>query len=172
MLVSVARVRATVPTDLDDASLVELIQEAEAEVVARCGPHGDGESAITEAYNVSGAPNVFLRRQPVSVTLVTSTALGGSITSTVEASSYQLIAAESRLLAVGGSWGSGSLSVTYIPADDRPLRRRIITELVRLTLNQTALAGESVAGEYSYSAPASFEAKRAALFRQLTPMEL
>lgn len=171
-LVSVSRVRSTVPTDLDDASLLELIQEAEAEVIARCGPHGDGTTAITETYVGRGGRDLFLRRKPVSVTSITATTLGGGTPIAIETSSYQLWSAESRIAYLGSSWGTDLLTVVYVPADDRPLRRRVITELVRLTLNQTALQSESVGGEYSYSAPASFEAKRAALFRQLTPMEL
>jgi hypothetical protein len=171
-LVTVADVRRTVQTDIDDADLQDLISDEEAEVVRRFGAHGDGTSSVTETYPGDNQINLYLRRPAVSVSQITVADKGGGTPATLSASSYQLWGSQGRIEYLAGSWGDRIVNVTYVPIDDRSRRRRVIVELVRLALEQTAMKAESVAGEYSYTAPESWEAARASLYRRLSYMEV
>lgn len=165
-LVTVADVRRKVQTDLDDTDLLDIITDEENEVIRRCGAHGDGVTAVTEVYDGRERVNLFLRRPAVSVSSVTTAAKGGGTASAVSATSYQVWDNEGRIEHLGGSWGSGIVTVTYVPVDDQARRRQVIVELVRLAVEQTAMKSESVGGEYSYQAP-DWEQQRARLYRRL-----
>jgi hypothetical protein len=97
---------------------------------------------------------------------VTKERLGGSAT-TLTVTQYHVKTDQGRLIRLpeGTYWGC-AIAVTYVPADDRPLREQVLIDLVRLTLERTAMQGESVAGEYSYTA-ADWEAQRRTLYRKL-----
>jgi len=56
----------------------------------------------------------------------------------------------------GSDWGSVCV-VTYKPVDDRFRRVPVIVDLLRLTLERTAMQSENIAGEYSYSAPKDWD---------------
>jgi subtilisin family serine protease len=167
-LLSVAELRRTVQSDLDDAQLADLITEEEAELVRRFGAHGDGSATVSEVHRGGGC-DLFLKRATITVTSVTeATSLGGTGTALI-ASSYYAWPGQGRLtrLPEGTAWAR-QVTVVYVPADDRSLRKAVITELVRLRLEQTALQAESVAGEYSYTAPPDWEAVRRRAYRRLT----
>lgn len=156
-LVTPNDVRIRVQTSKSDADLQDLINDEEAEVFRRYGPHADGELSVTETHE-GGARSIFLHRPIVSVTSVTDN--GTSTTG------YTVYASQGRVLAGSdGRWG-GPVVVTYVPQDDRARRRSVIIELVRLALEQTAMRSESVAGEYSYQAP-DWEVARAKLYRRI-----
>jgi hypothetical protein len=165
-LVTVARIRAHVQTDLDDTTLQTIIDDEEAEMVRRCGAHGDGVTAVTETIAGTTGGALFLSRPFVSITSITANG------STVPASYYTAYAGQGQLVLLSGSasWVA-PVVVTYVPIDDRARRRMVIVELVRVALEQTSMKSESVGGEYSYSAP-DWEAKRAALYRRLLPPSL
>ena len=59
------------------------------------------------------------------------------------------------------------VTVAYVPRDDREKRKSVIIELVRIELERTTMRQESVAGEYSYTAPMNWEAERQKLMRRL-----
>ena len=164
-LVTVARARAHIQTDLDDTTLQTIIDDEESELVRRCGAHGDGVTAVTETIAGTNGGALFLSRPFVSITSITANG------STIPATYYTAYAGQGQLaLLSDGAW-SAPVVVTYVPADDRARRRMVIVELVRVALEQTAMKSESVGGEYSYSAP-DWEAKRAALYRRLLPPSL
>jgi hypothetical protein len=154
-LLTIAEIRALIRTDLDDTQLTSIAAREEAMLVSRLGPHGDGVSAVTATATAAGG-DLFLYRPVVSITSV-----GGTVWASL--STLTLYPAQGRI--AGGRW-DGAVAVVYIPADDREERRAALIDLIRLTLERTAMKGESVAGEYSYSAP-DWEAERRAIYRRL-----
>jgi hypothetical protein len=168
-LVTVADVRRKVQTDLDDTDLADIITDEENEVVRRFGATGDGVATVTEVYDGGSTTNLFLRRPAVSVSGITTADKGGGTALAVATTAYQVWGNEGRIEHLGGGWGAGIVTVTYVPIDDQARRRAVIVELVRLALEQTAMKSESVGGEYSYQAP-DWETARAALYRRLSYM--
>lgn len=163
-LLPVAQLRAVVQSALTDAELEAVIDDEEAELVRRLGPHGDGATTVVERVTASGDV-LFVSRPVASVTSITSS--GTAVSSAL----YTTALGGGQILHTGAGWPTGALLVTYVPADDQPRRRRVLIELVRLALEQTAFQGESVAGEHSYTAP-NWEERRASLYRRLTYMSL
>jgi hypothetical protein len=168
-ILTAAQLRAAVNSALTDTELTALIADEEAELIARLGAHGDGATPATWTGQ-GGGTELFLSRPAVSVSLVEERAAGGTYTTTA-AALYDLWPAEGRLSRVTGLWAA-FVRVTYVPVDDEARRRRALIDLCRLTLARTAMRGESVAGEYSYTAPESWEAERARIYRRLTFMSL
>jgi hypothetical protein len=161
-LVTVLETRALVQTDLSDDQLQEVIDRVEAEIIARIGAPQDDDGSVQITKRLQGGTdNVYL---PVEI---------GEVVSVVE-DGLSLIADEYRVWAggvlerlPGGVWGQ-LVVVTFKPADDRPQRKAAIIDLVRLDVNRTAMARESIAGEYAYDAPANWEAERRRIIRRLT----
>jgi hypothetical protein len=152
-LISVADVRQLVTTALDDIELAAIIARDEADLVAKLGEPGDGTTEITEIVEACGA-GLFLTRPIVSVTTINGAAPGSGLT---------ILPRQGRI--VGGQW-AGVVTVVYVPADDRERRRQGLIDLVRLTLERTAMQSENVASEYQYAAP-DWQAARAAILRRL-----
>jgi hypothetical protein len=160
-LLTPAQLRQVVTTALDDADLAAVIADEEAELVRRLGPHGDGATSLTLTVR-GGGRTLFLPRIPVVVEEVSE---GGAAVS-----SWGVLPG-GELVRASGDWAA-LVTVTLIPEDDRPARRRALIELVRIALEQTAFIEESVASEHRYRAPESWEARRAAQYRRLAPMAL
>lgn len=163
------QVRHVVATDLPDAALGDIIADEEARLIERCGPHGDGVTAATAIVPGGLGGSLFLPRKAVSVTSIQERSLGGTY-ATVTSTGYTLWPGAGVIERHSGGW-SGQVLITYIPADDRSKRRRILIELVRVALEQTAYTQQGIAGESSITAP-NWEAKRAALYRQVGFMTL
>lgn len=169
-LVNLLDVRALVATDADDATLLSLVQREEAALVARCGAHGDGAATITETLD-GGDGVLFLSRSVASITSVSEATQLGASAAPLAASQYSLAAGGMLIrLSEGRRWGR-TVVVTYVPASDLAARKQALIDLVRLTVNRTAMKGESVGGEYSYTAP-DWEDERAAVYRRLIPQSL
>jgi hypothetical protein len=158
-LLPVATARALIATDLDDTQLGAVIDREEAMLIAKFGPHGDGASSVTATIDGCGG-ELFLPRPVASVVSV-----GGAAWASLGATLY---ADQGRIC--GGRWGA--VTVVYVPADDRDDRRAALIDLVRLAIQRTAMQAESVAGEYSYTAPTSWEAARASIYRRLMFMSV
>lgn len=165
-LVSIAELRARVKSGLTDTNLQAIIDNEEAELVRRYGAHGDGVSTVTEDAQPTGC-ELFLDRPIASITSVTEAQSLGGTGSALTSSNYYLYARQARLvrLPVGTPWGP-QVTVVYAPVDDQARRKRIIIELCRLALEQTAMKSENVAGEYSFQAP-EWEQARNQLYRRL-----
>lgn len=169
-LLSVADCRALVPTPLDDTQLAAVITRIEGELTARLGTYYvDDSTTITE--RVAGGRNSITLKRPLKLLVsVTEYAALSSASGTVltENSEYFAWKNEGRLQRLGQvTWGA-SVAVEYVPADQNHLWRRAIADLVRVTLSQTALASEQVAGEYSYQAPANWETEFQRVVRRLS----
>lgn len=155
-LITASEARPHVPCALTDAELQGVIDDLEAELIAKLGAHGDGATAATAIISGSGG-DLFLPRPAASVTSIDGTAWAAL------GSGFTLLASEGRI--TGARW-AGAVTVVYVPADDRPRRRRALINLLRLEVNRTAMRAESVAGEYSATAP-DWEEERASVYRRL-----
>lgn len=161
-LVSIAEARALVATGLTDDKLQAVIDREEQDVVEHFGAHYvDATTTVSETLPGSGK-NLYLRRKVLSVDSITEDE------ELLVAEDYRLWGNEGRIerLPRGSTWGD-VIDVVYVPQDDTAQRKMILVELVRLALNRTALKSESVAGEYSYTAPDDYEAERTKLLRRL-----
>jgi len=162
-LLAAAELRAVVPTGLNDVRLQAIIDREEAIMVQRCGPHYvDANTRITTVL-AGGGMNLYLPRRLTSVYRVTE----DSAVLSQANGDFRVWADEGRLerLPAGSRWGA-VVTVLWVPFDDTAHRKAVLIELVRLALERTALHSESIAGEYSYTAP-DWELARAQLFRQL-----
>lgn len=165
-LLAISYLRSKVETALDDTDLQAIIDDEEAEVNRRFGQPGDGSTAVSETL-AGGGGELFLSRPFVSISSVSERLSLSSSDVMLTASDYLTWPEQGRItrMTTGRTWGA-RVVVTYIPVDERPRRRQVLTELVRLTLQQTAMKSESVAGEYSYTAP-DWDAARQALYQRL-----
>ncbi len=155
-LVSISQVRALINTALSDVNLQDVIDRVEAQITARIGaPQTDGYTVeITKTLRGNDyGENLFM---PTEIHSVVSIA---EDTSPLTSDMYRIwgggVIERSSL---GSHWG-GHVVVTYKPADDRPKRTQVIIDLVRLVLERTAMKSESIAGEYSYTAPDNWDAE-------------
>lgn len=162
-LITVAELRDLVPTGLNDVRLQAIIDREEAIMVQRSGAHyADANTRITTVLP-GGGMNLYLPRRLTSVYRVTE-----NTTVLSQANEdFRVWTDEGRLerLPAGSVWGA-MVTVLWVPIDDREHRKAVLVELVRLSLERTAMHSESIAGEYSFTAP-DWELARAQLLRQL-----
>ncbi len=175
-LLTVVELKALVRTSLSDADLQQVITRAEAEVIRLYGAHYvNGTTTVTETL-AGATKNLYLRRRIGSVSSVTEYATLEDTTGTaLTSANYYLWADEGRLQRLpatsveGLTWGlmywGARVRVVYVPADDNDERREAIVDLCRLQLERTAMRSESVAGEYSYTAPEWAQARAEILQR-------
>lgn len=168
-LLSAAELRAQLKTALPDAQLLAIADREEAAMIDICGPHYNAETPITETMP-GGLKNLYFTRRLSEVKSVKEN--GVPLTA---GSDYRVWASQGRIERLssgypGARWGD-AVEVEYIPADDTPERKAALVELVRLALERTAMHSESIAGEYSYTAP-EWELKRAQLLRRLNLLEV
>jgi len=179
---SVAELRALVNTGLNDALLQAIIDREELEIARRLGAASDGTTTSIVETKPGSSANVYTRRPIASVTLLREQQILGGTFAVLAATQYHVWTAEGRIERLpaitggalawssGGAWGP-LVEVTYIPTDDRGRRKTAIVEFVRIALERTAMKGESVAGEYSYTAP-EWDELRAKLYRSLGFIEV
>jgi uncharacterized protein (UPF0264 family) len=162
-LVTVAEVRVLVNTSLTDQQLQAAIDREEAIMVERCGAHYVNTNTRNEETLRGGYAQVFLKQKVTSIFRVTE---DGTVLSQTDGD-FRLWPLEGCLerLPAGAAWGT-VVAVLYVPYDDNERRKAVLIEMVRTALERTALASESVAGEYSYHAP-DFEYERARLLRSI-----
>lgn len=162
-LVSVAQVRALINTSLSNPNLQEVIDRIEEQITERIGaPQTDAyATTLTKTMRGEGA-NLFMPTEIYSVTSVVED------TVTLDATEYQTYGGGViERLPLDTNWGD-RITVTYKPADDRKKRTQVIIDLVRLTLERTAMRQEAVGGEYSYIAPANWDAEFRKGMKRLT----
>lgn len=201
MALLVADCRALVPTPLTDPQLQDVIDRVEADINDVIGAVQDPllATSLTEVVQ-GGNSDLFLKRPISAVTTVTEYASPTDTTGNVltEDEEFYTWEAEGRLQRIGGSlprgapsvlsvfymtdaqfagqaaagyWGS-HVEVIYVPTDQHLKREQATIDLVRVLLSQTALKSESVAGEYSYRAPANWELERRRIMRRLSFVQI
>jgi hypothetical protein len=162
-LVSTDDVRALVKTSLTDVQLQAVIDRIEADITSRIGAPQDDEGSVELTETLEGGmENLFVRREVSSVSSIVED------TVTLTATDYRTWAGGViERLPEDTHWGDVCV-VTYKPTDERPQRTQAIIDLARLVIERTAMGAESVAGEYSYTAPPNWEAELRRVIRRLT----
>ncbi len=160
-LVSPAEVKAVFNTSLADEALQVVIDRVEARVIDEIGaPQTDGYTTSLVKTLRSEGKRLFLPTEIYSVTSIVEDSV------TLDAEDYQTWdGGMIERLPKGTRWGDRCV-VTYKPVDDRLKRAQVIIDLVRLTVERTAMTAENVANEYSYTAP-NWDAEFSRLMRQL-----
>jgi hypothetical protein len=154
-LVSPANVKAILNTSMSDQNLQAVIDRVEAQVNEKVGaPWTDDDTPSEVVKTIRGDGTcLFLPTEIHSVASIVEDGL------TLDESDYQVWAGGViERLPLNAIWGSKCV-VTYKPADDRLKRAQVVIDLVRLVIERTALKSESIAGEYSYTAPDNWDAE-------------
>lgn len=161
-LLTIAECRALVKTALSDEQLQTVINRVEAQITARIGAAQDDTGNVQVVETVAGEDeHLFLRVPATAIVSVVEDDV------TVDAGDYRLWGESGMIqhLPTGSQWGA-VCTVTYKPADMREERKTAAIELVRLTVERTAMVNESIAGEYSYTAP-DWDAQMNRILRKL-----
>lgn len=143
-LLTVANVREHIETDLGDPPLQRLLDDADAEIVKRYGPH---VGPVTEIIDGGREGLIFLSRPVVSITSVTEQ---NALTSTVLAANdwrgwYGNRALERLNSGPNGAEGWGSrITIVYTPADEQAERKRVTLDMVRIAIRYEAVQSETI----------------------------
>ena len=151
-LVTVAILREHLETDIIDASVQRLIDDAESEIDEQ---HGELLTHTDEFHGEVTANAVFLSRIATAITTVTEEIKsGGEYTATVLAlDDYELKfrGRQLRRLVTGTNprsrWGD-TVTVVYTPQDDTNRRMRVAIDLVKLAVAFNGLDSEKI-GDYA-----------------------
>ena len=147
-------VKALINTSLSDANLQTVIDRVEAQITARIGaPQTDAYATEVVKTMRGEGEYLFMPTEIYSVSSIVED------TSTLTSDQYQTWAGGViERLPDDSHWGD-RVVVTYKPTDDRLVRAQVIIDLVRLVIERTAMKSESIAGEYSYTAPDNWDAE-------------
>jgi len=153
-LVTPTDVKALINTSLSDANLQTVIDRVEAQITARIGaPQTDAYATEVVKTMRGEGEYLFMPTEIYSVSSIVED------TSTLTSDQYQTWASGViERLPDDSHWGD-RVVVTYKPTDDRLVRAQVIIDLVRLVIERTAMKSESIAGEYSYTAPDNWDAE-------------
>lgn len=173
-LVDPPTMRGFVETDLSDDNLQILIDDADAEIVLRFGPH-----TTAQEWFVDDVPGQFIfpQRSVASVTSIDETiyfqigvTTWAETTTTLSADDYEITpdAKSIRRLTTGVNgrfnWGE-RINLIYVPADETARRKRVEIDLVRLALQYDALQ-QSKDGDHQQQG-LDYEAERNRLLARL-----
>lgn len=149
-LLSVPELREHVETDLPDSAVQALIDDADAEIVRRYGPHRDAANPLSIRL-MGGHKFLFLTRPIETVDSITETA--GGVETELAADDYRVwyegfaLQRRSDGTNVASVWGE-EVVIAYVPQDDTAIRQRVAIDLVRLAVQYQALRNERV-GDYN-----------------------
>lgn len=165
-LITVAEVRNHVETDLVDAALQQLIDDAELEIDIRIGAVSAQIDEIENDEPLSAL--IFPTRKILSITSILEE-IGDDIT-TLASNDFRLRQGGNAIerLSTGtnarSAWGE-IMTVTYVPIDDTASRKRVTIDLLKLAVNYNALDSERI-GDYSATSK-KYEDERSALINRL-----
>jgi len=161
-LVTPANVKTLVKTSLSDTNLQDVIDRVEAQITERIGEPQTDAMATTVTKTLRGEGEFLF--VPTEIYAVVSITEDGNALSSDQ---YQTWAGGViERLPSDSHWGDRNV-VIYKPADDRKKRTQVIVDLVRLVLERTAMKSESVAGEYTYTAPDDWDEQFRKAMRRL-----
>lgn len=155
-LVTAADAKKQINTSLGDNDLQAIIDRIESQITARIGAPWTNDTTPSQVVKT-------LRGEGVSLFLPT----GIYEVVSIDEDDVDLTADDYRVWGNGGvierlpinsNWGM-VCTVTYKPMDNRFKRIPVIIDLLRLTLERTAMKSENIAGEYSYQAPDNWDAE-------------
>lgn len=162
-LLTTTEIRSLVETDLSDAALTLLLDDADAEIVKGYGAH---EGVRTERFYPNGGDaSVFLSADVNTALAVTVRRVGGF---GVGAETYLASAYEfggPRELNLASSWSGGWITVAYTPVTELPRRKRVLADLVRLAISYDASTSSRL-GDVSVS-HVDYESERARILGRL-----
>ena len=161
-LVSPVEVKALIRTAMTDENLQVVIDRVEAQINEKIGaPQTNEYQTSIEKILRGEGPSLFM---PTEIYSVVSIVEDGT---TLESDQYRVWGGGViERLPMHSNWGDRCV-VTYKPADDRLKRAGVIIDLVRLVLERTAMKAESIAGEYSYTAPENWDREFRKAMRKL-----
>jgi len=151
-LVSPADVRALVKNDLTDLQLQGVIDRIEAQVTERIGAPQDDSMSTTITKTFRGEH--YYLYMPTEIHEVVSIVEDSA---TLTGDEYQTWAGGVIERLPSESYWGDRIVVTYKPKDDRKVRSQVIIDLARIVIERTAMKGESIGGEYSYTAPENWD---------------
>lgn len=171
------RVKERIETDLSDAELQRLIDEANQEVIDRHGAHANSAAPITVALEGDREALSLARpidsAQTVTITEYVANPPTGVETATVLAASDWRSWHGGRTLqrlASGTNsrtrWGT-RVSITYTPKNDGNQRDEVIIKLVQLTIEFEGVSERTVGD--TRQRHADFQTERERLLRSLEP---
>lgn len=169
--ITVAQAREHIETDLVDAALQRLIDDADATIVERFGPH---TAAVTStSFRDMQTDDLLFLNRPMSGNPTSVTEWMNDFTSQLlDPTDYRILyggrALQRLVSGVNGrsTWGA-RVVVVYTPADELAKRTRVEIDLVRLAAKYEALDHETV-GDYSANHP-NYLAEREQLLDALAP---
>lgn len=164
-LLTPANVREHVETDLSDTAIQRLLDDVDAEIIRRYGPHG---GPLTEI--VDGREGLIILSRPILT--VTSITERNGLTDTALAvddwRQWYNRALERLDSGTNGAeqWGE-RITIVYTPADEQAQRKRVELDLVKLDIHYEAVKAQ-VIGDYN-EVSVDFGAEREMLYGQLGP---
>lgn len=165
-LLAPADVRGHVETDLGDPALQRLLDDADAEIVKRYGPHAGNVSEVIDGREGL----IFLSRPVAAIVSITETT---GVTDRVLAVNDYRSWFGGRALERLDSGTNGAeewaerVTVVYTPSSDQAQRIRVELDLVKLAIEYDAITAETT-GDYSRTMP-NYTEERDALLAQLQP---
>lgn len=163
-LLTVDQLKEHIETDRSEDSLQLLIDSAEDDIRAQAGEHDSQIDDLT-----GGDPFLFLSRPAQSITSIVERIY--LVDTTLATNDYELRQGGRSLWRSPfgthgwGNWGS-RVVVTYVPKDDQNRRKRVLVDLVRLSLKFNALKSERV-GDFSSTSHDDYETQRQRLLNTL-----
>jgi hypothetical protein len=155
-LVSPADVKALINTSMSDANLQTVIDRVEAQITARIGAPQTDTYTTEVVKTMRGDEDGLYLFMPTEIYSVSGIV---EDLNTLTSDQYQTWAGGViERLPEYSHWGDRCV-VTYKPTDDRLVRAQVIIDLVRIVIERTAMKSESIAGEYSYTAPDNWDAE-------------
>ncbi len=166
-IVGAGDVKAVFETDVEDSSINVLIDAAEDAIDRRFGLRSS--TAQTDKAE-GGGQYYFLSRPAASITSVTETT--GSSDTVLSADDYELLHGGRQLRRLadgtnGASRWAERVAVVYTPKSDDPERKRVVIDLVKLSLRYDATKTKKD-GDHSESAP-DYEQEREKILSSLSP---
>lgn len=178
------RCRERIETDLSDAELLRIIDEANSEIILRFGPHADPSRPIN--ITVRGQARYLDLARPIDITqtvLVVEAAqwweteyewwtFGGEDSVTLGSTDYRVLNGGRTLerLASGANprvWWGRTVLITYTPVTDGNQRQEAIIKLVQLAVQFDGTSNLRV-GDYS-QANLSYQGQRDQILQGLAP---
>ncbi len=160
-LLDVDEVREHVESDLTDTALTRLIEDADAEIIARLG----AVATATEVRSGDGLTRLPLNRVATAVTSVVMRV--GQTDYALGTDDYVLVYNGRMIERRQGStypdliW-HGTMTVVYVPRDETTRRTRLLIDLVKLAVNYDGMKSADIGD--ARTSPLDYKTERDNLF--------
>ena len=164
-LLTATEVRQHIETDLGDTALDRLINDADLEIIDRLG----AVASQTEVFKEPSNKHIILARKASSISSVVERIIDTDYT--LAASDYTLMGDGYTVERLQGSgypnniW-QGIVTIVYVPPDETASRKRLLVDLVKLTLAYDGRLSSGI-GDVRVQGFSDYQAQRNALFDAL-----